>query len=675
PKHSFRLFFRSEYGAGRLHYPLFGDEGVDEFDNVDLRTSQNYSWAFEGSEKNTMLRDVFSRDVQREMGQPYTRSRYYHLYLNGQYWGIYQTQERVDADYAESYLGGDKDAYDIIKNNSSGSRALEASAGTMDAYERLYNAAVAGFASDASYRKVMGLLPDGSPDPAGETLLNPENLMDYMICTYYTGDPDAPVSCWAHFSNNVFASYNREEPAGFLWYRHDAEHSLGANGGASEGRLLTDPIDRSIGQNWQDFNPAWLHVQLTANEEYRLQFADRVVRCFFNDGLLTAPKNIERWMKRSAQIDLAIIAESARWGDAKRTAPRTKTDWLAEQNYMINQFFPGRNQTVINQMRSVGMFPNQAIVFLSQPPGDVERGSTLTLSQSNGTQGTLYYTLDGTDPRQWGGSLNPGSSIYQIGVSTIALNAATLVKARVLAGGVWGALTEARYTVGLSSLVINELMASNRTTLEDADEAGEYPDWIELYNGSDAAIDLGGMYLSDDPLEPNKWQFATGTTIAAGGYVVILADDDGTQGPLHTNFQLSRNGETLVLVDRDGQTVLDSVTFGTQLEDVSFGRYPNGGATWGFHAAATPGLSNVEHLGSGAGGVQIVGFEVSGPGTVTLQWVGCEDCAYEVQWKADLVDGDWEVLKTVPASAGAVQVEVVIPTGASQAYFRIVGLE
>ncbi|NIS82052.1 MAG: hypothetical protein GTO14_18015, partial [Anaerolineales bacterium] len=79
PKHAFRLFFRSEYGAGKLRYPLFDSEGVDEFDKIDLRTSQNNSWSFQGSSQNTLIRDVFSRDVQRDMGQPYTRSRYYHL--------------------------------------------------------------------------------------------------------------------------------------------------------------------------------------------------------------------------------------------------------------------------------------------------------------------------------------------------------------------------------------------------------------------------------------------------------------------------------------------------------------------------------------------------------------------------------------------------------------------
>ncbi|MBN1806868.1 MAG: lamin tail domain-containing protein, partial [Sedimentisphaerales bacterium] len=398
PKHALRLFFRTEYGPARLQYPLFGDEGVDEFDKIDLRTSQNYSWSYEGSSQNTMIRDVFSRDVQRDMNQPYTRSRYYHIYINGQYWGIYQTQERADADYAESYLGGGSDEYDAVKNDSSGSRALHATDGTIDAYRRLYDAAVAGFGTDAAYYAIQGLLPDGSPDPAGEKLLDPENLMDYMICTYYTGDPDAPVSCWAHFSNNIFAIYNHVRPDGFKWFRHDAEHSLGANGGVNEGRLLTDSTDRSIGQQWRHFNPAWLHLQLTQHPEYLLKFSDRVNKYFFNDGILTAENNIHRWNDRAQQINLAIIAESARWGDAKRNPPRTREDWESQNDYMNNTFFPRRNQIVINLMRSVEMFPNLALVSFNQHGGRVSSGFQLSMSQSNGTSGTIFYTLDGEDP-------------------------------------------------------------------------------------------------------------------------------------------------------------------------------------------------------------------------------------------------------------------------------------
>ncbi|RPJ36989.1 MAG: hypothetical protein EHM35_07170, partial [Planctomycetaceae bacterium] len=160
PKHAFRLFFRTEYGSSTLKYPLFGDEGVEEFDAIDLRTSQNYSWSYEGgsSPHDTFVREVFSRDTQRDMGQPYTRSRYYHLYIDGQYWGLFQTQERSEASYAESYFGPAREDYDVVKSRAgNGGYDVEATDGTLDAWRRLWDASIAGFNNDATYYRVQGL--------------------------------------------------------------------------------------------------------------------------------------------------------------------------------------------------------------------------------------------------------------------------------------------------------------------------------------------------------------------------------------------------------------------------------------------------------------------------------------------------------------------------------------
>ncbi len=120
------------------NFRLFGDEGVSEFDKIDLRTTQNYSWAFQDDGRNNFLRDIFSRDAQGEMGQPYTRGRYYHLYINGQYWGLYQTEERPEANYASSYFGGNDSDYDVVKSSGgSGGHQNEATDGNLDAYRRL----------------------------------------------------------------------------------------------------------------------------------------------------------------------------------------------------------------------------------------------------------------------------------------------------------------------------------------------------------------------------------------------------------------------------------------------------------------------------------------------------------------------------------------------------------
>jgi hypothetical protein len=84
-------------------------------------------------------------------------------------------------------------------------------------------------------------------------------------------------------------------------------------------------------------------------------------------------------------------------------------------------------------------------------------------------------------------------------------------------------------------------------------------------------------------------------SIGPGEFLVFYLDDDGTQGPLHANFQLSRSGETISLVDADGKTIIDSITFGTQAVDVSYGRYEDGAETWGFHQSPTPGSANSPH--------------------------------------------------------------------------------
>ena len=121
-------------------------------------------------------------------------------------------------------------------------------------------------------------------------------------------------------------------------------------------------------------------------------------------------------------------------------------------------------------------------------------------------------------------------------------------------------------------LVINEFLASNDLIMKD--ESGEYDDWIELHNISDREIELAGFHLSDNSLNMTKWTFPE-ISIASGGYLVVWADDDEEQGPLHANFKLSSDGEELILSDTMG-SVLDLVSFTAQEPDTSYGRLPNG---------------------------------------------------------------------------------------------------
>ncbi len=144
-----------------------------------------------------------------------------------------------------------------------------------------------------------------------------------------------------------------------------------------------------------------------------------------------------------------------------------------------------------------------------------------------------------------------------------------------------------------AALVINEFMASNGTTVTDPQ--GHYDDWIELYNTGPGTVDLGGMYLTDDLLNPTKWQIPTGTFLGQGGYLLIWADENvlaNTNG-LHASFKLSAGGEAIGIFDTNGVTLVDSITFGPQTTDVSYGRFPNGGSDWYFMTPASPNAANI----------------------------------------------------------------------------------
>ncbi len=159
-----------------------------------------------------------------------------------------------------------------------------------------------------------------------------------------------------------------------------------------------------------------------------------------------------------------------------------------------------------------------------------------------------------------------------------------------------------------TTLVINEVMASNDATL--ADPQGEYDDWIEFMNTGAESIDLAGMYLSDDRAEPLKWQFPAGATIAAGGYLLVWADDDDGATPgLHASFKLSGKGESVVLSDIDarGNVVIDSVDYPALEDDQSYGRSPDGTGDFGLLDVASPGAA--------AAAVPEVSIAADGPAT------------------------------------------------------------
>ena len=508
PKHSFRFFFRPEFGDGSLDFPFFGSNAPASFKKFDLRSHQDDSWHFTGG-SGEFMRDAFSRDSLLACGRVQTHGQYHHLYLNGQYWGLFTTEERPEANFAADYFGGDAASYDVVRVEA-GPYDTVVTDGLIDSFFRLWQAATNGFATDATYQKVQGNNPDGTPNAGLENLLDVPGLIDYMLCIFYAGNLDAPASTYVG-NNNWFGARHRDNlHGGFRFFLHDSENSLyGVNDDRTGGTTSGDPFQ---GSGFLKSNPEYFFSQLRANAEFRVLVSDHVQRHFFNGGALTLTSVTNRYFARRNEISRAVVAESARWGDAQREPPFTRDDWLDASDNLVNNYFPFRSGIVLNQLRSRGLYPDIAAPLFSQYGGSVPAGYQLVLTNPT-TNGVLYFTTDGRDPRQRGGAIAPTAQAYSAPVS---INTGTLVRARVKDGASWSALVEATLfpTTDYTRLALTEIMFNPPVAgLVGGDEF----EFLEFQNSGGTSIDLSGLAFANGI----TFVFTNGTVLAPGQFFLL----------------------------------------------------------------------------------------------------------------------------------------------------------
>lgn len=582
PKHAFRLFFRQEYGSPKLKYPLFGKEGTDEFDKIDLRCEQNYSWS-NCCRNNSFVREVFSRDTQRDMGRPYTRSRYCHLYLNGMYWGLYQTQERAEARYASSYFGGKSDDYDVVKVNvENWSYTIEATDGNLNSWQKLWNMCSSGFASDKNYFSLEGKDEKGRPVKGGQIMVDIDNLIDYMLVIFYTGNFDSPTSAFGKNkgANNFYAIDDRTDNSkGFVFFTHDAEHSMFNEAYPPGTGLNEDRVNigtrgddmRMTVNNFEDFHPQWLHFKLSVNSEYRTRFADRAYSCFQPGGVFTPDSSLTRLNKRVEEVDMAVIAESARWGDTQTSPGNAYTrnnDWVPEIEKIRKDYIPYRSELVIEQLKRAGLYPEIESPQIIGPEGRLNIGTCrftapvkVTVKNPNNA-GTIYYTLDGNDPRVPGGGIFSGS-LFSINNIDISLASSSLITARIYSGGKWSAPAIISFIAGrpdYDKLKVTELHYHPPDYISGSDTiSGKDLEFIEFKNTGKNAVNLSGLEL-DSAVD---YRFPENKLLPPGNFFVVASKPSEfynyyglvASGNYSGNF--SNSGEEVLLKDVFGNRVID----------------------------------------------------------------------------------------------------------------------
>lgn len=510
PKHSFSLHFRGRYGPTRLSYRLFSDSDVDSFDTLRLRGGQADSFPYFAN-KAQYAHDAWARATQRDMGWLSPRDRFVHLYLNGLYWGLYDVTEEPTAAFAAAHLGDAESAWDVVKDGRTNGRPgpPEVEDGTLEAFHAM--------------QAIVAESPEPDPARADDraryarlaALLDLAQHIDYTLLQIYGANVDWPLA-------NYRAVRDRELLDRFQFLVWDYEHTtaLRDDGGRAFCQSPRDPDTGECGYIADTAGVAGLHGWLARFPEYRLAFADRAQAHLLGDGALTPDAASARYARIAQDIEAAVPAEAARWGTGKPQpqakldqaavwneynakigrGPQTAAMWRGERDRLLATFFPGRTEVVIGQLCRRGWMPPvnaPAWVWGDTEPAPAGRaaGGAVSLGVSDrgcpGSQarGQIYYTLDGTDPREsWTGAASATARLY---TRPIFVSGFTRIRARTLAatGAApdWSAMTE--IVLGTPRLRVSEIQ------YHPSSDAG--PEFVEIENLESSALPGAAVGLEE----------------------------------------------------------------------------------------------------------------------------------------------------------------------------------
>ncbi len=574
-KLSLRLLFKDEYGPAQLEFPMFGPDAAAVFDSISLRSSSG-----EHLVGIHFVRDEFARRLQLRTGSVASHGNYMHLYINGLYWGMYNPVERIDGQFAANYYGGDKEDYDVLNGGDLGNEGVSAVTGSLNAWNqfvdlsRTVDQALTQDEKTAAYLRLQGLNPDGSRNPDWEVYLDPQNYIDYLITQVYLRNRDWPQR------NYYMLRRLGPDSTGFKFYVWDAEFTL-------------DQGDRTSLSSITREGPGIIYQLLDTSEAFRVDFSDRVQMHFAPGGAFYVNPENRAWDPEQPQdnVPAALYAEianeifaplgpeTARWGDELARNGRLflrDTEWQATVQTNLTEFFPNRSRDFLADLRRDGFYRDAPSVSL--PSGFVEPGVRLEIGASSGS---IYYTLDGSDPRLPDGAVSAAALVYS---EPIAIEGRTTLRTRSLDGNAWSAIEERRFVTdalpaGEASLRITELNYHPHAALTDFGEMDVDNDefeFIELMNVTDRPLDLTGVQLVQVDGEGVQFTFGrqllpAGERVVVGRNPVALNTRYGDQLPLAQataenptggyEGRLGNGGETVTLRTATGQ-LIERLTYG-----------------------------------------------------------------------------------------------------------------
>lgn len=581
PQKSMRLYARAAYGQKEINYPIFDEKEINRFKTIILRNGGNDAI----QSHKTHIRDVFAQDLYRQQDPSYGMSAFetVHVYINGQYWGIYNLRERQDEHYMQDNFGYTDQEVDFLEYDYQEPGVKKTISGDWEDWEALSAFLID---EDISQEDNYAIVEDW---------MDIDNFIDYQLYEIFIGNQD-----W--INNNTKFWRPKAQDGKWKWIMWDTDYALGTQKDYPVGSPNFNFLNMAIyWGGWGNDDWTWMLRNLLENETFKYRFSIR-----FLDLLNTSFENEYTQQQIQNLVDVLspdIEKQFNRWGS-------NMMNW-EEDVERIRNFVEERVD--YNRLHMSNEFDwSQELVNLQVDVSDTDAGNiqvnTLFIDENTLGWQTQPYPWDGeyytnievrleaiAKPGyqfvEWQGDFTSTDPIL-----TFTMSENTVVDA----------IFEPVAIEEAPELLINELMATNDDVFPD--ENGEFEDWIEIYNPTMEAVTLSGLYLSDDPEEPTKWQIPMNgeqnVTIPADGYFSFYADDAVEEGYLHTNFKLKQSGETIGLyywnaVLEEMQTI-DEITYTEQTNNTSYGRLPNGGEEWEVFEVPTPNALNEIIVGASA---------------------------------------------------------------------------
>lgn len=553
----------------------------------------------------SIIRSKLCWDLFRDFEIPAPRSNHVEVYINQNYYGLYINVEHIDEEFVLKrfrnnngnlykclwpadlkYLGSNPDTYKLMQ-------------GDRRVYDLKTNKIEDDYSDLANFIDVINNTPQEDLIHELDEIFNVYDYLKIIAVDIITGNWDGYI-----YNKNNFYLYKNTETGKFEYIPYDTDNTYGI-----------DWMDIYWAtRNVYEWNPGGnevrpLYSRLMNTQEFKDQYSfyiQKFINELTDDNILFSKiDEIKNMISEYVEDDpfypldygysIENFHDSYNMGLWGHVIIGLKP-YLSERNSSaLQQLISNNISPVIKYIKNnhIGIDEDLLIrAFIEDEDSNPE--VNLIYKINNGQQLSLLMYDDGEH-----NDVQAGDKIYGCAINNIPVN--TTIEYQISAEDTHGNISTMPFEPVIiqvlasnqEKLFINEFLASNDNVI--ADEYDEYDDWVEIYNGDENAVWLGDKYLSDNFNIPDKWQLPD-VTMEPGEFLLIWTDNDPEQGDHHTNYKLDKDGEEIGIFDSEstGYYILDTVSYGSQTTDISFGRDPDGGASWIYYNEPTPEVSNLE---------------------------------------------------------------------------------